>query len=92
MRKKNHNKSKRVYRRLYNNKVFSLHNFKNIVKTEPFWFCLGAAFGMYCASSVFKISIENITIKSYINLLIIAYIFGIIYKDIYKDISISFKK
>jgi len=51
---------------------------------ESFWFFLGAAFGLWCATTVFNISLKDVTIGSFISLLSIAFVYGMVYKDIGK--------
>jgi hypothetical protein len=65
-----------------NKNIFLLYHIEVMTKKEPFWFCLGAAFGLYCGVSVFHLSFDNITIWSYLDLMLIAFIFGMTYKDI----------
>lgn len=69
-----------------NKSMYLLHTLKVMTKKEPFWFCLGAIFGVYCGVSVFNLSLSfnNITLWSYLGLVLIAFLFGVVYKDIGK--------
>lgn len=67
--------------------IYLFHNIKVMTKKEPFWFCLGATFGLYCGASVFNLSFDNITLSSYLNLVLVAFLFGLVYKDIGKWLS-----
>lgn len=58
-----------------------------MTQKESFWFSVGAAFGLWCATTVFHISLKDITIGSFIFLLAIAFVYGMIYKDIGKKIN-----
>jgi len=66
--------------------IYIFHNIEVMIKKEPFWFCLGATFGVYCGTSVFNLSLsfDKITLWSYLNLVLIAFLFGWIYKDVGK--------
>jgi len=69
---------------VFNKIIFFIYNLENMTQKESFWFFVGSAFGLWCGTTVFNLSLKDITLGSFFSLLALAFIYGMVYKDLGK--------